>query len=106
MKGKYSKKDSNIRRAELLKPLKPALETVIKTKGSDLLASHNGSKVLYEYILVNSGEDEGDNNVKNVEELVGGKDQLKNIKKILKKDDGKEVKGLNKTQIKKLLDLC
>ena len=33
-------------------------------------------------------------------------DDLVKLYEILKKDDGKEVKGLNKTQIKKLLDLC
>jgi pumilio homology domain family member 6 len=104
MKSQYSKKDSDVRRKELLKPLKPALETVIKAKASELLASSSGSKVLFEYIVTNATVTD-DNAGVSVEELVGGKDQLKSVKKTLKKDDGKNVQGLNKSQIRKLLAL-
>ena len=101
LKGKYSKKDSDIRRKELLTPVTSALESIVKSKAIDLLQSSHASKVVYEYITQQIESSSGENNC-TVEEILGGSDKVTAIKKLLKTDKGKAVQGLNKTQINKL----
>ena len=75
LKGKYSKKDNDIRRKELLTPVKAALGSIVKSKAIDLLQSSHASKVVYEYITRQSESSPDDEN-STVQEMLGG-DQVR-----------------------------
>ena len=92
LKGKYSKKDNDIRRKELLTPVKAALGSIVKSKAIDLLQSSHASKVVYEYITRQS-ESSSDEENSTVQEMLGGSDQVNAIKKMFKKTRGKPCKA-------------